>query len=133
MPCATEHGRSIYDVWFPALASLLTPSRSRLTFDTFRCRGGANFPPVSLAAAAGTQEGSTYGFNRLSRFTYDPSSATNTRNSEDVLVESSDKNYVYHSAGWLGFKPSAYENTNVSFPLLAAASAPAVGAGATLP
>lgn len=73
-------------------------------------------PRVSLAAAAtDTQEGSKYGFNRLSRFTYDSSSATNTRNSEEVLLESSDKNYVYHSAGWIGFKPSAYENTNVSF------------------
>ena len=61
-----------------------------------------------------SQAGSTYGFNRLSRFEYDASSAANTRASEEVLVESSDKNFVYHSAGWIGFKPSAYESPDVS-------------------
>ena len=30
-------------------------------------------------------------------------------------MESSDKWYFYHAAGWIGFKPSAYtENPNVS-------------------
>jgi len=60
------------------------------------------------------QSGSVRTFNRLSRFVYDSKSATNTRNSEESILESSDKNYIYHSAGWLGFKPSAYKNSNVS-------------------
>jgi len=60
------------------------------------------------------QTNSTYGFNRLSRFQYDPLSPTNTRNSEEILIDTIDKNYRYHSAGWIGFKPSAYESDNVS-------------------
>ncbi len=75
--------------------------------------------PASLLLCHGHrwyfQTGSEYGFNRLSRFQYDASSAETTRNSEEILLESSDKFYEYHSGGWVGFKPSAYESANVSF------------------
>lgn len=86
-------------------------------------RRRATRPVCSVLAAAFAfsrsrlvdQPGSVRAFNRLSRFQYDPSSAENTRLSEEVILDTSDKNYVYHSAGWIGFKPSAYQSSNVSF------------------
>jgi len=55
-----------------------------------------------------------YTYNQLSRFEYDELSAENTRLSEEKILDTSDKNYVYHSSGWIGFKPSAYQSSNVS-------------------
>lgn len=46
--------------------------------------------------------------NRLSRFVYDSSSASGTSESEEVLITTSEKESTIHSAGWVGFKPSAY-------------------------
>ncbi|CBJ28224.1 glucose sorbosone dehydrogenase [Ectocarpus siliculosus] len=46
--------------------------------------------------------------NRLARFTYVPGDAAATRASEEVLLTTVPKYNSVHSAGWLGFKPSAY-------------------------
>ena len=46
--------------------------------------------------------------NRISRFTYDPNSTANTRTSEKILLTTDAKDSEIHSAGWIGFKPSAY-------------------------
>ncbi len=46
--------------------------------------------------------------NRISRFTYTAGDPTATRDSELVLVTTGVKYNGIHSAGWLGFKPSAY-------------------------
>ncbi|CAM9489417.1 unnamed protein product, partial [Ectocarpus sp. 8 AP-2014] len=46
--------------------------------------------------------------NRLARFTYVPGDAAATRATEEVLLTTAPKFNSVHSAGWLGFKPSAY-------------------------
>ena len=46
--------------------------------------------------------------NRISRFTYTTGSPELTRSSEKILLTSDAKYNEIHSAGWLGFKPSAY-------------------------
>ncbi len=46
--------------------------------------------------------------NRISRFTYVDGSPAQTRASEVILLTTDAKDTEIHSAGWLGFKPSAY-------------------------
>eukprot|EP00903_Cladosiphon_okamuranus_P010392 g9830.t1 len=50
--------------------------------------------------------------NRVSRFEYVEGSKSDTRNSEDILLTTSPKNTTIHAAGWCGFKPSDYGNTD---------------------
>ena len=53
--------------------------------------------------------------NRLSRFTYDPSSASATADSEEILITTSEKQSSVHSAGWVSFAPSSYADSSVSW------------------
>ncbi len=46
--------------------------------------------------------------NRLSKFVFVPGSAASTRSSEQILVETGEKEGNIHSGGWVGFKPSSY-------------------------
>lgn len=48
--------------------------------------------------------------NRLSEFTYNPTSVEGTLGSEEELVKTSEKTTSLHSGGWVGFLPSTYKN-----------------------
>lgn len=52
--------------------------------------------------------------NRLSRFTYTEGDPVATRDSERVLLDTAVKRGTIHSAGWVGFKPSAFDTPIVS-------------------
>lgn len=48
--------------------------------------------------------------NRLSMFVYTSGNPTLTVESEEQLLQSSDRTTRIHAAGWVGFKPSDYNN-----------------------
>lgn len=51
--------------------------------------------------------------NRLSRFTYFDGDSTSTKESVDIIITSEVKATSFHSAGWVGFKPSDYRDASV--------------------
>eukprot|EP00903_Cladosiphon_okamuranus_P016927 g15603.t1 len=55
-------------------------------------------------------ETSKYGSNVLSKFKYTAGNAAATASSEVVLLTTKPKSSEVHSAGWIGFKPSAYSS-----------------------
>ncbi|CAM9347041.1 unnamed protein product [Scytosiphon promiscuus] len=65
---------------------------------------------VSYTIDSGTVdgEGTSLARNRLSRFTYAKEDPTTTRDSELVLLDTGIKLSTFGSAGWVGFKPSAF-------------------------
>jgi len=70
--------------------------------------------PAVGAGLAVAQPGS-FPYNRLSRFTYKSSTALRTHLTENEILFSSAKASDVHSAGWIGFKPSAYNYPPVRF------------------
>ncbi|CAM9453682.1 unnamed protein product [Scytosiphon promiscuus] len=66
---------------------------------------------VSYTIDSGTvdEDGTSLAQNRLSRFTYAEGDPVTTRDSEVVLLDTATKLSTIHSAGWVGFKPSAYD------------------------
>lgn len=58
--------------------------------------------------APGLHHHQALALNRVSRFTWTEGDPTATRESELVVLDTGIKRTTIHSAGWLGFKPSAY-------------------------
>lgn len=57
--------------------------------------------------------------NRLSKFTY-MANAAETLASEEILITTTPKATQIHAGGWVGFKPSAKKQDNVSVSLFTA-------------
>lgn len=68
----------------------------------------ATRPPPTPHLPYRTQDNSKGQQNRLSRFVYKAGNNVATRESEQVLMQTAEKDTNIHSAGWVGFKPSTY-------------------------
>ena len=55
-----------------------------------------------------------YKKNRLSKFQYFAGNPNATLDSEEILLETSERSTFTHNGGWLGFKPSDYAYNTVS-------------------
>lgn len=58
---------------------------------------------------------SQHDLNVLSKFVYVEGDPAATADSEEVLIQTSEKESSAHSSGWVGFAPSSYAAPDVSF------------------
>lgn len=87
------------------------PTRSKLCCPVLRV--GVSLPLWPWFR--GTLQPGKFPYNRLSRFTYLSSEPSKTHLSENEILFSFAKASDVHSAGWVGFKPSSYNNPPVRF------------------